>query len=209
MSDDLPATNDLTARTRIEVAHEVEERLGQGLLTPRRRRMVEAYVEHGTYAAAARASGYAQATVKRLLTEDPTCRAAARALVEQASSVAGVTLERVLHEYTKLAFSNAADFIEVLQEQDPDVALAEFRQLPESVTAAVHRVEVAHEKRPDGSVRGGVKLHLYDKRGALQDLGKVLAMFVDRIEVTDNSTFGQRLDKALAALEEGQGSPDE
>ena len=191
-------------RARTEVHLDVEAVHGRGILTPRKRRMVDAYVSTGNIAEAARASGFAQSTVKKYINEDPHIRKAVGVLVDQAALVTGVTLERVIAEYAKIAFADIADFLSVLKSaSDPELALLALGELPAEMTAAISEITLdmtpgTEDKPPTGKL----KLKLHDKKSALQDLARMLQMFNDTLTIKDETGYGLRLRRAIAKLDE-------
>lgn len=194
-------------RARTVVAPEVEDNFAPRAMTPRKRRMIVAYVEQGTYAAAAKASGMAAATVKKLIETDPVVRKAIGEMVDRAAALTGITLERVLEEYGRLAFSDVGELVELLRAAagDSDVALATLAELPADVTAAISHVKITRrlEHTKDGGefVSGTMDIKLHDKKSALTDLARMLSAFNDKITIEDNSGFGDRLRRAMEKLE--------
>ena len=87
----------------------------------------------------------------------------------------GLTVERVLKELEKIAFANLADYVNA-NDDEPKVALAGLS--PEKMAAVA---EFTTETMGD---RSKVKIKLWDKRGALVDIGRHLGMFVDKAEIT-------------------------
>lgn len=204
-------------RAQFEVHENVDPRFTTRVLTPRMRRMVHAYVRHGTYSAAARASGMSDATVKKLVESDAGVRKVIEEMVDQAAILSGVTLERVLQEYARLAFSDIAEVMDVIKvSDDPDDAIKMLADLPADVTAAISEVTLNRTTKTDNEGRqiqtGGLKLKFYDKKGALQDLGRMLSVFNDKLTIEDKSGFGDRLLQAVEKIERMNGDgnlPDE
>lgn len=192
-------------RAKFDVHPDVDSHFTKRVFTPRMRRMVDAYVRHGTYAAASKASGYGHATVKRYIEENPAVRKAVGDLIDQAAILSGVTLERVLQEYARLAFVDIADVIDVLKaSDDPSEALDMLADLPADVTAAVSEINITSTTRETDAgpvTQGNVKLKMYDKRSALNDLGRMLSLFNDKLTIEDKSGFGDRLERAIQHIE--------
>jgi phage terminase small subunit len=91
-----------------------------------------------------------------------------------------ITPERVLGEAAKLAFANAKDYFT----WGPDgVRLRDCDKLDAEQAAAV--AEVSETVTQHG---GSVRLKLHDKKGALELLGRSLALFTDKTkhEAGDN-----------------------
>lgn len=194
-------------RARTVVAPEVESVFSPRALTPRKRRMILAYVEKGTYSAAATASGMAAATVKKLIETDPAVRKAIGEMVDRAAAVTGITLERVLEEYGRLAFSDIGELVDLLRAagEDSDVALEKLADLPAEITATISHVKITRklETSKDGQefVGGTMDIKLHDKKAALSDLGRMLSVFNDKLTIDDTSGFGDRLRRAVEKLE--------
>lgn len=204
---DKPTSNSPFERARTRVSEGVEREFASTLLTPRKQRMCRAYVEHGTYVAAAAASGHSAPYCKKLIDTDEGVRSYIGKLVDQASTVTGVTLERVLEEYARLAFSDIGNVVDLLRAagQDSDVALELLADLPADVTAAISEINITRklESNKDGDefVSGTMKLKMIDKKSALTDLGRMLSLFNDKITINDTSGFGVRLRRAMEKLE--------
>lgn len=193
-------------RAQFEVHEDVDAKFTTRVLTPRLRRMVNAYVREGSYAAASRASGFTQATVKKYIEKDRDVRKAIGDIVEQAATISGVTLERVLEEYARLAFFNMGDLADLLKVgDDPDDALTVLSDLPPEVTAAISSITMKRETKTDDEgrevVTGALAVKTHDKKGALQDLGRILSVFNDKLTIEDNSGFGDRLTRAIEKIE--------
>ena len=194
-------------RVRATVAPEVESTFAPRAMTPRKRRMIVAYVEQGTYAAAAKASGMAAATVKKLIEADPSVRKAIGEMVDRAAAITGITLERVLEEYGRLAFSDIGELVDLLRAagEDSDVALERLADLPADVTAAISHIKITRklESTKDGQefVGGSMDIKLHDKKSSLTDLARMLSAFNDKITIEDNSGFGDRLRRAVEKME--------
>jgi phage terminase small subunit len=205
---DKPAPTTPFERMNTKIAPSVADEYKGHLLTPRERRMVEAYAREGTYTAASAASGYSVTTVKNKLTKNAAIRKAVGEVVDQSSLLLGLSLERVMQEYARLAFSDIGELVDVIRAAgDSEAALELLAELPADVTAAISsiRYERKYESSSDGSqdyVTGKLELKFWDKKGALNDLGRMLALFKDRVEIEDSSSFGERLNRALQKIEE-------
>lgn len=202
---DSSQTPNAVDRAKFDIHPDVDAQFTVRVLTPRLRRMVEAYVREGSVAAAARASGYTPATVKKYIEDDASVRKAIGTIVDQAAILSGVTLERVLQEYARLAFSDVGDLIEVIQAAgDSDAALALLGDLPADVTAAISAIKYERKHSADDAgeyITGKLELKFHDKKGALQDLGRMLSVFNDKLTIEDKSGFGDRLERAIQKIE--------
>jgi phage terminase small subunit len=123
-----------------------------------------------------------------------------KATVDRVVEKSGVTIERVVDELAKLAFSNLGDFFRV---NDDGMPVTDFSDLTRDQMAALQQVSVEEFKEPgskprgrkpkgkeaeqgadDGNIVRKVTFKLYDKRAALVDLGEHLGMFKKKVELT-------------------------
>lgn len=95
-----------------------------------------------------------------------------------------VTIQRVIEEYSRIAF------LDIGKAFQPDGSLMPIHKIPEDIRRAIAGIEVvSYEEDNDGKGSIG-KLHkikILDKTKALQDLGKHLGMFIERIGNPDGS----------------------
>lgn len=93
-----------------------------------------------------------------------------------------ITAERVLRELALIGFANMEDYMRVGDDGDPYL---DFSALTRDQAAALQEVTVEDFKEGRGEnardVRK-VKFKLADKRAALVDLGRHLALFTDKID---------------------------
>ena len=200
-------------RAKFDVHADVDARFTSRVLIPRKRRLVDAYVRTGSYTAAAEASGYSAQTVKKYIHEDKDIQKAIGQIVDQAAVLSGVTLERVLQEYARLAFSDIGELLEAINAaEDSETALAILSDMPADLTSAIKSIDYRrkHEDSDDGAyVDGHLKLTFHDKKGALTDLGRILSVFNDKLTIEDKSAFGERLANAVTKIEGMKGVGDE
>ena len=207
---DTPQEQTPIDRAKFEVHPDVDKRFVERVLTPRKRRLVDAYVRTGSYADAARASGYSQQTVKKYITTDSAIQKAIGEIVDQAAILSGVTLERVLQEYARLAFSDIGEFADVIRAAgDSETALELLAEMPADQTASIKslKYERKAEDNEDGAyITGKLDITFHDKKGALTDLGRILSVFNDKLTIEDKSQFGERLANAVAKIESMDGT---
>lgn len=144
-------------------------------LSPRQRKFCSEYVQSGVAEKAAIAAGYSRKTARaqaaRLLT-NVGVRACVDELQKKAAEVAEIKIDDVMRELTSIAFADIADFVE----WDSDgLRLKPSLQLDELRRRAIIEVK---------QTSTGVQIRLADKISALDRIGKVLGMFVDRVEHT-------------------------
>lgn len=120
----------------------------------------------------------------RLMSNDDVRRRVAE-IVERSASKAQVTVDEVVAELKRLAFSNMADYFKVGDDGMPSVAL---KDLTREQWAAINSIETDRgldldkKGEPTGQMVGKVKFKLHDKRAALNDLGRFLGMFVEKVQ---------------------------
>lgn len=168
-------------------------------MNPKQARFCQEYVVdlNGKKAAirAGYAEGSAHVTASRLLA-DPKVQARIAELQQALAAKTGITVERVLREYEKLAFSNMHDYITV---QDDGLAYLDLSKLTRDQAAAIAHFTVEEEDvrlyEPDDEDEEGastriraprtVKIKLADKKGALDSIAKHLGMFLDKEQSPD------------------------
>lgn len=151
------------------------------MLKAKQARFCEEYVIDKNATAAAKRAEYSEKTAysqgQRLLKKVEVQQRIA-SLLEAATKRAELTLDAVVAEYRKVAFSNVADLY------DNEGHLQEIHKLPRDVAAAISSVEVDVKNSLDGGESSIVKIKKHDKIRALEALGKHLGMFPNRVELT-------------------------
>lgn len=154
-------------------------------LSPKQQRFVEEYLVDLNATQAAIRAGYSPRTADRQgprLLGNAVVQAAIAAGRARLSRKTGITQERVLAEYAKLAF---VDPRKLYREDGRPVPVPE---LDDDTAAAVAGVEVSEEYEGKGEARAFVgytrKIKLADKKGALDSIARHLGMFVDRTELS-------------------------
>jgi len=108
------------------------------------------------------------------------------------------TVERVVAEYAKIAFSDIKDFVSfktektIVDTDDEGNPIYGYKQI----------VDAKSSEEIDGSMvnevsigkDGTFKFKLHDKKGALDMIGKHLGMFVDKVEVDAAQTITIRIE---------------
>jgi len=153
-------------------------------LTPKQEMFVREYVIDFNATQAAIRAGYSKKTASEMGYENlnkPQISAALKELLgdKTLTEKVEVTVERVLEEYSRLAFLDIRDAF------DEEGNLIPITEMPEDIARAIGGIEVSSLKLgEDNELTKLSKIKLIDKRGALQDLGKYLKMFIDRVEHT-------------------------
>lgn len=106
------------------------------------------------------------------------------------------TVDRILSEYSHIAFLDIGEAFAA------DGSLLPIHEMPEAVRRAIAGIEVA-SLNVDNDGKGEVgKLHkikLLDKGKALQDLAKILGMFIEKIEHSGKLELVQSVAETLRA----------
>lgn len=143
-------------------------------LTDKQQRFVEEYMVDLNATQAAIRAGYSQDTAKEIGCENltkPNIQEAIQKRKQELSDQTGITAERVLKEYAKIAFSDIRELY------TPDNNLYDIRQLDDETAGAVMSVEVdvmSMQGMPVGETK---KVKLYNKLTALEALGKHIGLF--------------------------------
>lgn len=186
-------------------------------LLEKRARFVEEYLVDLNATQAAIRAGYSAKTAHsqgpRLLDNVAVKAAIAEAQVKRAARTE-ITADRVLRELARVGFTNLSDVSEwgerevaigydadgkrlspadigdaavVHHEMAPFLSLIDSGALAPDHRAAVSEVALTKD---------GFKIKLHDKVGALQQIGRHLGMFTDKIEVTASEELAVRMQAA-------------
>lgn len=146
------------------------------------------------------------ATLASRLLKNDQVAAYIKARQVQLAAKLGITQERVLAEYAKIAFSDMRKFVEW---GPTGIKLLDSKELADGEAVVV--AEVSETTSAQG---GSLKFKLHDKKGALDSLAKHLGLLVERKQIDVKGLQLNELLKlvpeAIAALEEndseGEGS---
>lgn len=147
-------------------------------LAPKRAAFVREYLKDLNATQAAIRAGYSEATAtaqgSRLLSFVDV-QAAIGAAQSKAAERADVTVDRIVAEYARLAFSKITDFISF---GPSGIQLKASEHMSPDAIAAI--LEVRESKGESGT---SVSFKLHSKGDALNALGRHLGMFNDKLEV--------------------------
>ncbi len=166
-------------------------------MTPKQKRFCQEYIVDLNGTQAAIRAGYSERTANRIASENLTKPVIQAAIQERQKEIAlnlGVTQERIVKEYAKIAFSDMGEFSNWGSD---GVSLKSSLDLTKDQTAAVQ--EVTETTSKDGG--GSIKIKLHDKKGALDSLARHIGMFVDKSEVTMKGDLLDRLTRAKKRTE--------
>jgi phage terminase small subunit len=131
-------------------------------------------------------AGYAKRTAKNTayeLLEKPEVIAKIRELIEQRAEKAEITGEKVLKELARIGFSDIrkimrwGTFVPPTEEGEPTVIESYVELLDSDQLADDDARAIAEVSK---SANGVLKVKMYDKRGALVDLGRYIGLFAKR-----------------------------
>lgn len=152
-------------------------------LTAKQQRFVEEYLVDLNATQAAIRAGYSQDTAGSIGWENlqkPEIQEAVTSALELRSERTEITADRVLRELARIAFFDPRNLfdhngkIKPVHEWDDDTA---------AVLAGIEAVEKFAGRGDDRELIGYLKkAKVWDKKGALELLGKHLALFTDKVE---------------------------
>lgn len=164
-------------------------------LTAKQEAFVAAYLTNGRKAAEAYRTAYDSNASPQRCAEDacrllkhPKIAPRVAKVVEKAAELSGITVGRVLAELERMAFYDPADIAGVKVTEPKDIAA-----LPDAVRRAI--VGWGWDRA------GNFTLKLADKRGSLELIGRHLAMFVERKEITGKDGGAVEIDATVRAAE--------
>ncbi|MGN0464913.1 MAG: terminase small subunit [Lachnospiraceae bacterium] len=162
-------------------------------LTDKQQRFVEEYLIDLNATQAAIRAGYKVNNAKQIGSEllDKT-RPFIESAIAERSRRTGITQDRVLNELAKIAFANAKDVV--------DFKTAAVREdASEEDLACIQSVKVKTQESAKGTLEER-QVSLYDKKAALELLGKHLGLFKDKIEVSALTEEKTKLDDLITQL---------
>jgi phage terminase small subunit len=177
-------------------------------LTIKQERFAQKYVELGNANEAYRQTYDAENMVPEsvhneahLLLKHPEVSIRVARLEELQRKRHEVTVDRIVSEYSKLAF------LDIRKAFDDEGNLLTITTLDDDTAAAIAGIEFEEVFEQDGRKRTHVgrihKIKLSDKKGALDSLAKFLGMFTDKVELTGKDGKPIEISDAKAALLRG------
>jgi len=155
-------------------------------LTEKQVLFVAEYLTDFNATRAAMAVGYSKKTAGQLgwqLLQKPSIQAEIKRQTELVTYSLGITTQRVLLEYLKIAFSDIANFVNFGQKE----ILVGVDKKGNPVTRKVNAVDFIDNDQVDSTIiqevrqgRGGVSIKLHDKMKALEKLEKYLDLLPDQ-----------------------------
>ena len=150
-------------------------------LTPKQQRFCDEYLIDLNATQAAIRAGYKHPDNGRQLLTKTHVLAAIEKEQARRSKRTGITQDKALKEFGRIAFLDPRKFF------DDNGDLIPIHRLPGDVAAAITRMDVTTSYNKDNdSVDTLKKIKFADKKGALDSIAKHLGMFIDRAENTLN-----------------------
>ncbi len=149
-------------------------------LTDKQKRFVEEYLIDLNATQAAIRAGYSEKTARAIACENLTKLDVQNAISESMktrSERTKVTQDRVIEELARIAF------LDIREAFNDDGNLLPINKMPEHVARAIGGMDIDNVRSiGDDETSQTRKVKILDKRGALELLGKHLAMFTERVE---------------------------
>jgi len=170
-----------------------KKKIGSFKLTAKQAKFCNEYLIDLNATQAAIRSGYSRKTARKIANENltkPDIRARIAELQAELQK-GSVTPQMVIDEFAKVGFSNIQDFI------DENNEITDISQLNREIAAAVESIQV--DIRHDGGKSKGytekIKLKLYNKLHALENISKHLGLYA-----ANNNQLGEAMVNVLAPL---------
>lgn len=165
-------------------------------MTKKQKLFVEEYLIDLNATQASIRAGYSPETAGSIGSENlkkPEIRARIDKAMAERSKRTGISQDRVLLELAKIGFANIKDVV------DPKTA----EVLPNAKEEDLACIQSIKVKPGEFGTEREVKM--YDKKGALVDIGRHLGMFKDKVEVSAVDKEKSKLDDLI---EQMRGDPD-
>lgn len=148
------------------------------------------------------AAGYskkgAEVGASRLL-RNVKVQAAINGETEKRCEKLGIEADVILGEISKIGYANMLDYITILEGE----AYIDFSELTREQAAAIQEITSETYTEPTGEYKEGkpvtrkikrTKFKLFDKRGALELLGRHKKLFTDKVDLNANLNGSLKLD---------------
>jgi phage terminase small subunit len=169
-------------------------------LSLKHQKFVAEYLVDKNATQAAIRAGYSERTARqqgaRLLSKAVIADAIAEKAEKQVEKLE-ITAERILRELALIGFANMEDYVRIGADGDPWL---DFSTLTREQAAAITEMTVEDFKDGRGEAARDVrrvKFKLADKRAALVDLGRHLALFTDKVQHGADPALTEAITKAM------------
>lgn len=167
-------------------------------LTDKQKAFCEEYIVDLNATQAAIRSGYSEESARQIATENlskPNIQFEIERLKKARSKRTQITADRVLEELASVGYSKITDYLEVVEKDvvvgyKKDASGQHDYEQPIFKTKKVVEIKETKEMNPDAIKaiseikhgKHGISLKLYDKLNALENIGRHLGIWKDRIE---------------------------
>lgn len=169
-------------------------------LTPMQKRFVREYLFDLNQTHAAIRAGYSIRTAKvtgAKLMNDPRIEDAVKEAQEDLADSTGITPERIIQEYSKIAFSSIKDY--VYKDEEGSLCIDIDKLSDDQAAALDFTIETVKGKR---TTERRVKLKPISKTDALTMLAKYLGMFKEQVEHSGSVSLEQLVNESLKTKQE-------
>lgn len=153
------------------------------------------YVFDWNAARAARATGYSEKTAKEIgcnLLTKVNIQAYIEECKQKTEELAGVSKLRAIKELSKFAFTNFEDIHDTwFERKDFDELSSEVKACIQEIDTKVLQKNIGSKEEPEIIDVEYVKIKLVDKRGAIQDLSKMLGW--NQPDKIDHTSQGDKI----------------
>lgn len=153
-------------------------------LTPKQKRFIEEYLIDLNASAAAIRAGYKSNNPDvdgyKLLVK-PSIQAAIQKAMNERAERTGITADKVLSELAHIAFDDISNYLEFSMDEEEKQIKMKVKDSKKIDTRSISEVSLGKD--------GQFRFKLYCKDNALQQLGRHLGLFVDKVENTGTLTF--------------------
>lgn len=143
-------------------------------MTPKQQKFVDEYLVDLNATQAAIRAGYKEKMAYSTGHENlkkPEIQKAIQAAMQSRSERTGITADRVLEEYAKVAFLNPKELY------NNDGTIKGIHELTDDVAACIAGLEVVSKTGSEGAEETTKKFKIADKLKALQDIGRHIGLF--------------------------------
>lgn len=195
------------------------------MLTPKQQRFVEEYLVDLNATQAAVRAGYSAKTARQIGDENlskPDIAEALEKAIAQQSERTGISADRVLTELAKIGFSDIRRAVKWFSQanvamidategeiEDGSIRFAVANQVELISSADIDDETAAAISEISMTDKGGLKVKFHDKRAALVDLGRHLALFTDKVQHGADPALTEAITKAMSPRQAAEKYRDE
>lgn len=193
-------SRDAVDGTKFCKQHQGTELIENSSLTDKQKAFCEEYIIDNNASRAAIAAGYSENTARQIAAENltkPYIMEEIQRLQDARSKRTEITADRVLKELAIIGYSNITDYLRVVEKnvvvgyeenedgsQKPVMRKQKIVEIKETDDMDPRAIRAISEIK---QTKTGISLKLYDKPKALQDIGRHLGMWNDKLEITEGT----------------------